>query len=54
MTARIRWPEGKHLLVAIAARRDTVFGIAENHVGKTWVPIHRNPAGVRVVAGGES
>lgn len=49
MTARIRIPEGTHLIVAIDERKDTVYGVTEHHVGKTWVPIHRNPCNVRVV-----
>jgi len=49
VTARIRIPEGRRLIEAIDARRDNVYGVTEHHVGKTWIPVHRNPAHVREV-----
>lgn len=49
MTARIRIPQGSHLIERIEERQDAVYGVTEHHVGKTWVPVHRNPAHVREV-----
>ena len=48
MTARIRIPEGRRLIELIDEQKDTVYGVPEHHIGKTWAVIHRNPAKVRV------
>jgi len=48
VTARIRIPEGRRLIELIDEQKDTVYGVPEHHIGKTWAVIHRNPAKVRV------
>ena len=52
MTARIRIPEGVHLLAAIYAQHDATFTV-EDHVGKCWVAVDRNPAHVAVAGARE-
>lgn len=49
MTARIRIPAGNALIAAIHEQQDATYGVTEHHIGKTWVPIVRNPCNVRVV-----
>lgn len=51
MTARVRIPNGNDLIAAIERCKspdESVFGVAEHHVGKTWIPVTWNPAHVAV------
>lgn len=47
MTARILIPNGNALIAAIHAQRDATFTL-EDHVGKRWVAVQRNPCHVAV------
>lgn len=51
MTARVRIPNGNDLIAAIERCKspdESVFGVAEHTVGKTWIPVTWNPAHVEV------
>lgn len=47
MTARILIPNGNALIAAIHDQHDATLTV-EDHVGKRWVAVDRNPAHVAV------
>lgn len=53
MTARFRLPNAMPLLAAIVEANDATFGPVEDHVGKRWVAVDRNPAHVAVAGARE-
>lgn len=52
MTARFLLPNGNALLAAIVEANDATFTV-EDHVGKCWVSVDRNPAHVAVAGARE-
>lgn len=52
MTARLRIPNANQQLAAIHDQHDATFTV-EDHVGKRWVAVDRNPAHVAVAGARE-